>query len=389
MCYDKPINGTLHGHCILDDTNQAKCVCDQGYLPSGYMCISDVGSPCYEQTCSDNGTCKVGYLDIPSCECNDGYISSGDDNLSCTSITEACNGQSCSGNGICVANGYNGITCQCNDGFVAVGLECVTNPCLDNPCASKAHTINNNCVAHTDASYSCQCDVGYYWDTTQKACIDANGLCENENTHPDNGSCVCDLDYNLDSESQACVPTSGDLCSPNPCAAKLNSKCVVKNSEVVPTTVCLCREGFSLNSSGECVVDVCADEPCFEDHKNVCSKDGNTFKCSCDSGYILDADGHCKADNSLCNDNSCTAANMTGVCQVVQGSIMCQCSTGYTGENCEIACSHCSGVANATGDCTMKDYDWYHGQWCTCETGFNFEYELNDNNEPTSFSCVQ
>ncbi len=389
MCYDKPEHGTLHGHCVLDDTEQAKCICDDGYLPSGYLCIPDIGSPCYEQTCSDNGVCKVGYLDVPYCECNDDYITSGDDNLSCISVTEACSGQTCGGNGTCVSNGYNGITCECNNGFVAVGLNCVANPCLNNPCYSVANAVNDICVAHSDASYSCQCEVGFYWDSAQQLCLDSTEDCDEDNMHPDGGACVCDADYTFDNESEMCLPSSGDLCDPNPCAARSNSKCVVNENTGTVTVSCVCKDGYASNSSGECVTDVCADDPCYEDHKSVCSKDGNTFKCSCDSGYILDENGNCKRDDSLCNANSCTGEHMTGVCQVLQGSIICQCDTGYTGENCDVFCSDCNGVANATGDCSVLDYEWYHGQWCTCETGYNFEYELNGNNEPTSFSCVQ
>jgi hypothetical protein len=373
MCFDGP-DGTLRGRCVLDETSQPQCVCDSGYMNAGFMCIPDVNDPCYEQECSGNGTCKVGFLDVPYCDCNDGYIISGDDDLSCTLASELCAGETCSNHGTCIDNGYNGLTCDCDENFVNVGLECISNPCINNPCSSVNNTESSNtCVVHSNGDYSCSCLIGYYWDETELKCL-LDEVCDNDNMHPEGNTCVCNTDYTLDTESGYCLPTSGDLCNPNPCGADSNSICFVNNIDSVASTSCICKDGYSLGSDGFCVLDVCADDPCFEDHKTVCSKDGSTFKCDCDEGYILDGD-NCVLDQNLCTSVTCDATNMTGVCEIQYGEAICLCQTGYTNEDCSIHCDLCEGKANSTGNCYILDEVFYSGEACICESGYYFDYD--------------
>ncbi len=386
--------GVKHGDCHVDENGNAACLCDEGYIRANYMCIAEFGSPCYEQTCSAHGVCKVKTGEA-FCDCSTGFYPSS--NLTCVDKATICTTSiTCSGHGICDVNADGTPTCDCDDGYTAVGTECIVNPCDPNPCV-ELEGSTGDCRANADSSYSCTCnglcddgnnsndpqDSQYYWDQDSLSCL-CGATCENAHMHPENGTCVCDTGYVADGEY--CV-LEGGACDSNPCASISNTKCIIAE-DTENGYRCLCKDDYAEDQFGNCVAPACADSPCEDniddENRTKCVADGpDTHHCECANGFV-DNGGVCESEtNMACNTEPCNGApNSTGVCipgpVAIPDLYMCQCNQDYgwdfntNGGEC-VSCTTCASKANATGNCEVG----FDGtQICECED--SYEYIIDD-----------
>jgi len=374
LCEDS--NNVSRGDCRVDGDGNPTCLCDNGYFKANLMCLIKNDNPCnVANVCSDKGICRVDDYDEGYCDCEDGYFPT--INMECVDKNSICTPSiTCSNHGVCDVNSDGTATCDCQEGFVAIGTDCVSNPCEPNPCLNIENGDSGRlCTAISGNSYACACAIGFSWNSAISEC-EANSC--GDNMHLNNGNCVCDNGYELD-DGDYCVLIGG-ACDSNPCAGTLNTKCEI-NDGVEDGYVCVCKDGYTEDQFGNCVVEACSDSPCLtnnEDNRNTCVADGNTYKCECDDGFTENS-GVCEPEQgAACNSNPCNSvANSTGECvanEFNNTDYYCVCDSGYTwnGVDACISCDICT-MANATGNCEMG---W---DSLICECTGDLEFVLDEN----------
>jgi hypothetical protein len=85
----KGVSCSNHGTCVVDESGQRKCECDDGYHDSFLLCIKDNDNPCLGVNCGPNGECVDDGNGNPSCDCDDGYHAEG---LNCVENGPVCDG---------------------------------------------------------------------------------------------------------------------------------------------------------------------------------------------------------------------------------------------------------------------------------------------------------
>ena len=102
------------------------------------------------------------------------------------------------------------------------------------------------------------------------------------------------------------------------------------------------------------------ENPC--NGRGVCVDGVNNFVCECDSGFT---GNECQG-----NIDDCTGVNCSGHGQCVDGvnSYYCTCDPGYTGEKCEVNINECETMnvtCSGRGLC-LDDINSYS---CVCDSG--------------------
>ena len=119
-------------------------------------------------------------------------------------------------------------------------------------------------------------------------------------------------------------------CVPNPCTEVNKTQCLVVDKDGFN---CLCDEGYQAGVDGACapLADPCTnDTECVLQHR-FCESIGGSASCAaCLEGYE-DKAGVC-VPVTFCQDGSC---GMNGTCDASSGVIVCHCSNGYAGVQCE------------------------------------------------------
>ncbi|MBN2695535.1 hypothetical protein JXR93_12815 [bacterium] len=240
---------------------------------------------------------------------------------------------------------------------------------------SSCHSLQEG-VSHSDSA------GGWYTGSYSKSVSLPSGcvsysfqfkLGETIYKYPDVGSLLvgssCDGIY-TETEPVDCF--AENPCSPNPCNEAHKTVCSIDGDSYV----CSCDSGYSLES-GVCVettTDLCDPNPCTDEHKTVCSLSGDSYVCSCDSGYKLESGVCVEITNNVCLPNPCTEENRTK-CTPSGETFICECNSGYYYDSETSGCvlDPCSSIICPQNSVCSRDLEE-----CLCNSG----YEMSGN------SCV-
>ncbi len=307
-CKDVTCSG--HGTCVVEN-DTATCECDNGYVVSGFECITE--SKCANVTCDDWKTCN-------------------ETNGSCELKTDRCD-----------------TTANCSE-----GKECntTTHTCVNpvNPCEEIACSSHGACVVENN-NPTCDCDEGYHAENLE-CVIDVVDLCETVNCdewkscNPINGQCVlktgrCDVSGDC-LETEECNTTTHTCVNPvNPCegvACSGHGACIVENNN----PVCECDTGYHPDNltcvdTNECLSALISCEEGYE-----CENIEGGFDC-------IDIN-ECIANTDNCSENA--------DCANTNGNFTCTCKAGYTGNGvtCSLASLCGNDVLNGDEECDGSEF---------------------------------
>ncbi|XP_074647558.1 uncharacterized protein LOC141903353 [Tubulanus polymorphus] len=341
------------------------CICDDGYILSGQICIlKSKCDVCAKSQCKNGGICEPQNSDY-RCICQKDYTGqyceNGPGNL--------CDPNPCNG-GVCQIDPYGEVVCQCPESLT--GERCTmpvpVDPCSSNPCKNGlCQILLVNGVPNT---YTCSCDPDYTGDQCQCG--------PNEPYNANTGTCV------------------SNPCSANPCGT--NGQCV----QSAAGYTCNCNTGFTGDqcqcdpnkpydaNSGTCVSNPCLANPCGTNGQCVQSAAGYT--CNCNAGFTGD---QCQcgpntpydANSGTCVSNPCSAnpCGTNGQCVQSGAGYTCNCNAGFTGDQCQcgpnepydantqackLVCNSCTDrqVLDASGICQCVSGTTWNGSQCACDS---------------------
>lgn len=389
-CVDDPCApDACHAHGSCDNTSGgAACTCATGYAgascdqcDAGYYeypagsgtCVDD---PCLPDACNARGSCAnasgaaVCQCDVrftgSACEsCAAGYIG-GACELCDTGYYEypatsglclddpcqpgPCNGRgSCTnttGSAVCACTGnYGGATCAtCKAGYTgATCMSCAASyyefpassgTCIDDPCQPEACNAQGTCD-NTSGAAACTCSAGYT-GATCGACASgyyqypaASGTCVDDPCIPDacngHGSCA--------------NGTGSAVCT---CSGHYDgADCTSCDPGYTGATCSNCAGGYIEYpaSSGTCIDDPCAPDPCNGNGTcanttgaAVCTCTGNFTGSRCNSCVTGYTGADCNTNIDDCTPNPCKNA---GVCSDGVAAYTCSCKGAWDGPTCE------------------------------------------------------
>ncbi|MBI2393664.1 MAG: hypothetical protein HYV09_29065 [Deltaproteobacteria bacterium] len=220
--------------------------------------------------------------------------------------------------------------------------------CEPNPCSSPSRM---RCVV-TDAGVECLCNAG---------------------THDESGVCVPDVTCTAGTCNGhgACSDAGGTIgCT---CDAGYSGARCEKCDE---------SKGYHADGAGGCTTDVCKPDPCSSKPNTRCVAGSSGASCVCATGYHDDGTGACVIDEA-CGPSTCSGH---GTCSVVSGKTTCACEAGWAGLSCATCASthHPDGAGGCTTDpckpnlCTAAnktacaaDPSKTAGYRCDCDAGFH------------------
>nr|XP_026693868.1 fibrillin-3 isoform X4 [Ciona intestinalis] len=214
--------------------------------------------------------------------------------------------------------------------------------CDVDECSVDNGGCSHNCT-NTIGSFYCSCPEGQTivadgvtCDVDE--CLVDNGGCEQGCINKLGGfNCLCGNEYEVE----------GFTCDDfNECVDE-NGGCSHQCVDLSPGYECACPAGMLLGPDMQtCEVDSCAalvaPFVCDQNCHNIV---GGSYTCSCDDGYILEADGHNCTEINECDNNN---GGCEEICENTPGSYNCACPPGFglrdDGKTCGIQCYACQNV---------------------------------------------
>ncbi|CAD5116589.1 DgyrCDS5466 [Dimorphilus gyrociliatus] len=135
-------------------------------------------------------------------------------------------------------------------------------------------------------------------------------------------------------------------CNPNPCS---NGQCSVNGN----TFRCTCFTGWTGDRCDQ-RINRCSPNPCVQ---GQCFESNNDYTCQCFSGYT----GRNCDQRDFCSPNPCAR----GSCSRLSNGFRCNCPSGYTGNRCETR-DFCSPNPCVRGSCSRMS----NGFRCNCPSGY-------------------
>ncbi|XP_064644022.1 uncharacterized protein LOC135497923 isoform X2 [Lineus longissimus] len=359
-------NGGM-GPCIAGSLNRTMCAniggVDKCFCRAGFKLDEDnkhciVVNECSSATLNDcdkfAGRCTeliLGY----SCKCKAGYNGDG---ITCRDIDECAGMNNCHQTLATCLNTPGSFECKCNLGYTGDGRTCTDYDECKNPAMNKCSQKCNN----TKGSYTCSCEDGF-------------SLLQN-----DKFTCSAKLKCTTNSELGPCksVPAGQVMC------AKVGETGAPK---------CACNRGYSLQPDDLTCTEMSScttGSPCSQPppstmvpscHVNKSPLTGETvpggFTCGCEVGYRSDGLGYCE---KMCPVSVKPCQNgATYTCTFATPFYKCQCTSGYTGTNCEIEINECmTEPCKNKGQCKNDPPGSYT---CYCPKGFDPKTNCGDIDE--------
>ena len=165
--------------CTVIDEESYSCSCNKNYKwsPEKLQCVRTCqDNPCKSYSNSDQ-QCYDDDIEGFYCGCVEPYFW----NTNSRRCTRNCAEDICideaNSDGICYNDETEGYTCGCIDGYAWVpGSSCRVDNCTPNPCENLENS-DGTCTV-TYSSYRCGCKEDYTWNSSELACVDADGWVE-------------------------------------------------------------------------------------------------------------------------------------------------------------------------------------------------------------------
>ncbi|KAL3875660.1 hypothetical protein ACJMK2_033590, partial [Sinanodonta woodiana] len=336
---------------LISKTNATYYTIGCSNVDSGQCQLID---SCRNIACANNGTCTNG-----SCMCKAGFTG-----FTCQHSIDDCLSNPCQNGGICI-DGYLSYTCQCAKGYNGTHCENNINDCVGN-C-----TINGSsgCVDLVD-DYNCTCKPGY----SGKNCeVNINDCASYPCQH---GGVCTDLVNDYQCNCSDIVGWTGKDCSQltNQCSSlpcKNNAPCY----SVEDTFFCRGELRIHIIFYMKAVI-IHSLRYVLKCLSNILHVTLFTYQTGKACELVKD---WCKLENgtSVCkNGGKCMSLEPLGY--------SCQCITGYSGVNCEIAANPCDSTpckGGSTCRSTITDYI------CQCPQGKPY-VEMQCKNVSTNYDIV-
>ncbi|KAI6647891.1 Fibrillin-2-like [Oopsacas minuta] len=335
-----------YGHQLINQTHcesdiQCDVVDSSGHQENRFTCqggfnltitnltcqsITKQTTPSTEQPTS----CPIGYSLHNSGECKDFN--------ECTEVTN------CS---YACQNTEGSYNCICEEGYkLAInGYDCED--------ANECQEWNGGCefgCRNTIGSYLCYCEYGHQL-INQTHC-ESDIQCDViDSSNNEEYQFICDGGFNLTITNFTCQSTAITM-----------PKTSTAQSTIPPT---FCPIGYSLHNSGECKdFDECNEAT---DCAYACENTEGSYRCACDEGYTVAANGYACDDINECQEGN---GGCEFGCQNIIGSYLCYCQDGHQ----LINKTHCESNIQ----CDVVDSS-YHENRFICQGGFNITIQ--------NFSC--
>ncbi|KAI6647889.1 Fibrillin-2-like [Oopsacas minuta] len=384
-------------HVCENTEGSYHCVCDEGYklAANGYVC-DDVNE------CKiGNGGCEFGCgntIGSYQCYCEQGHRLYNETH--CESDIQC---------DVVDSSGYqeNRFTCQGGFNLTITNLTCQsitepTTPSTEQPTSCPiGYSLHNsgeckdfnectevtNCsyaCQNTEGSYNCICEEGYKLAINGYDCEDANEcqewnggcefgcrntigsyLCYCEYGHQLINQTHCESDIQCDVVESSSYQVNHFTCQGGFNLTITNFTCQSTTTTTSTTSTAqstipptFCPIGYSLHNSGECKdFDECNEAT---DCAYACENTEGSYRCVCDEGYTLAANGYACDDINECQEGN---GGCEFGCQNIIGSYLCYCQDGHQ----LINKTHCESniqcdVVDSSGD---EEYRF------VCHGGFN------------------
>ena len=349
------------------------CSCPTGY--TGIICDEDINECILGlDDCVGAAIC-LNTLGSFTCECPVGL-----DGPLCNHDMHECDPNPCQNGASCQESNINPLielgeyTCDCLPGYTGTNCEEDINECDPDPCQNGASCIDGI------NDFTCNCsDTGY----DGKICNHDIHECE-PNPCQNGGGCTESNFANVNIGEYVCeCPTgySGINCEVNTNECQNNNDCINGLCGVFQNRYqCICFAGFEKSSVAECInINECDPDPC--QNGASCTDGIGEYTCECTTGYT---GTNCEEDINECDPDPCQngASCTDGI-----GEYTCECTTGYTGTNCQEDINECDADPCQNGaTCVETSNGVYlthsiYGYRCECTTGYtgtNCEEDINE-----------
>ncbi|XP_052784322.1 uncharacterized protein LOC128220099 isoform X2 [Mya arenaria] len=367
-----------------------ECSCRHGFLQNGGSC-TDIDECKGTHDCDHQCTNLIGSF---KCFCDTGYSLNLVDRQSCIPENVCTDDERirCPQNATCAVTNGN-VTCTC-----LKGSHLINGSCDDiNECQQETDACTHQCL-NKYGGYVCSCDMGFQLLSDGFTCEECSGWLYGQNC---DSPCLCDQD-----NTKTCNGTNGEcsckagwlgsICSENlnECSPGGSNNCPY-NSSCVDTPgsfKCVCNTGYLMNGYGKC--QECQQGHYGNDCVHTCACNGLrtescnhvTGTCACDEGWTGEI---CDEDVDECGDQKCVnftfgwSCNETCPCQQdhsskcdnVNGS--CFCLQGWKGQICSEDLDECSETPDV---CSVKDNSHCEnvdGSYlCSCDAGYTAKDEI-------------
>ena len=343
------------------------CVCLPGFL--GEFCENPtlLQGGCIDNPCYNGSTCEETPTG-PTCICSIGFTGP-----NCRWPLNSCELEPCLNGGTCDRGLYNSHVCICPQGFTGEDCSFRTPSCLSDPCVN-----GGRCVDGVDGTYTCECLHGYSGPMCEFTVQPEEDLCDMEFCS-DNGNCTsgrdnftCSCDAGFSGKDCSVADDMEDMpCARNPC---LHGGSCKSNSSLPGGFRCKCSPGFT-GPGCENNINECTDHPCM--NGGTCENGLGGYVCTCPEGMGgYDCQVHCPEGLSgqfcqtllhPCRENLC---QNSGTCTEERGVFSCSCPPAHTGNRCEVNVSCSQSSCRNGGTCVQS---LGGGVECECTSDFSGE----------------
>lgn len=259
----------------------------------------------------------------------------------CTASRPCRNGGTCQ-------SAVGGMVCLCRPGYAGILCEIKVNLCRKNPCQNGGQCVH---APRRKSGFRCRCKTPFHGrlcEQQRNACsarpCQARGRCIPDVSRPDGFHCRCRRGRTgprCESPALMSLVRSVMDCS----SATGRRPCL--NGGTCATTAsgsrCRCPLGY-LGRRCEMRATQCDSSPC--QNSGTCLQAAKYFRCLCPLMYAGRLCDKRRVSVVGCDHDPCRRHDSTAKCTDVPGQgFRCQCSSGWTGERCDVAGDPCGLVS--------------------------------------------